>query len=171
MKLPSLLILISILSITSLEAQDLYIKFNSGVNVSYGLSTVDRITFSTTDMQIHISGGSLQSYGMDSISYYNYQTLTTDIKVADIASSRKIKLFPNPSDGKVTVEYNLEEDSDLAIFIYSLSLKTLYMQNITADPGQKEVFLDLKTVGVSTGVYLLELRCKNERFIEKLIIK
>lgn len=113
----------------------------------------------------------MQSYGMDSISYYNYQTLTTDIKVADIASSRKIKLFPNPSDGKVTVEYNLEEDSDLAIFIYSLSLKTLYMQNITADPGQKEVFLDLKTVGVSTGVYLLELRCKNERFIEKLIIK
>ena len=113
----------------------------------------------------------MQSYGMDSISYYNYQTPTTDIKVADIKSSSKIKLFPNPSDGKVTLEYNLEEDSDLAIYIYSLSLKTLYMQNKTADPGQKEILLDLKTAGISTGVYFLELRCKNERFIEKMIIK
>ena len=165
------ILLLSMLSAAALQAQDLYIKFNSGALVNYGLSTVDRITFSTTDMQVHISGSSIQSYGMDSIFYYNYQPTTTGLKIVNAASTKQLKLYPNPTSGKVALDFSLEEAGEVEILLYSLSGQQLLQQNESASAGVKQLSLDLKAAGIQSGVYFLELRSNRERYINKLIIK
>ena len=165
------ILLLSILSTAALQAQDLYIKFSSGASVNYGLSTVDRITFSTTDMQVHISGSSMQSYGMDSIIYYNYQPTTTGLKIANAASTKQLKLFPNPTSGKVQLDFSLAEAAEVQIMLYSLSGQQLLVKNESAAAGAQILSLDLKAAGIESGVYFLELRSNKERFINKLILQ
>ena len=165
------ILLLSILSTAALQAQDLYIKFNSGASVNYGLSTVDRITFSTTDMQVHISGSSMQSYGMDSIFYYNYQPTTTGVETANAASTKQLKLFPNPTSGKVKLDFSLSEAAEVQILLYSLSGQQLLVKNESAAAGAQILSLDLKAAGIESGVYFLELRSNKERFINKLILQ
>lgn len=164
------LMLLGIICMVNLQAQDLYIQFNSGISVNYGLSTVDRITFSTTDMQVHISGSSLQSYGMDSISYYNYQPTTTGVETANAASTKQLKLFPNPTNGKVQLDFSLAEAAEVQILLYSLSGQQLLVKNESAAAGAQQLSLDLKAAGIESGVYFLELRSKKDRFINKLIV-
>ena len=164
------LMLLGIICMVNLQAQDLYIQFNSGASVNYGLSTVDRITFSTTDMQVHISGSSLQSYGMDSISYYNYQPTTTGVETANAASTKQLKLFPNPTSGKVQLNFILEEASEVQIMLYSLSGQRLLIKNQSASAGVQNLTLNLKAAGIESGIYFVELRSKKDRFINKMIV-
>jgi hypothetical protein len=159
------------LSTAALQAQDLYIKFNSGASVNYGLSTVDRITFSTTDMQVHISGSSMQSYSMGSISYYNYQPTMTGLQTANAASIKQLKLFPNPTSGRVQLDFSLAEASEVQLLVYSLSGQQLLLKNKSASAGVQQLNLDLKAAGIESGIYFLELRSSNERFITKLILQ
>ena len=154
----------------NLQAQDLYIQFNSGISVNYSLSTVDRITFSATDMQVHLSSSSMQSYGMDSISYYNYQPTTTGVETANAASTKQLKLFPNPTNGKVQLNFILEEASEVQIMLYSLSGQRLLIKNQSASAGVQNLTLDLKAAGIKSGVYFVELRSKKDRFINKMIV-
>ena len=164
------ILLLSMLSTSALQAQDLYIKFNSGSSVNYGLSTVDRIT-SSTDMQVHISGSSLQSYGMDSISYYNYQPTMTGVESTNAASTKQLKLFPNPTSGKVQLDFSLTEAAEVQILLYSLSGQQLLVKNESAAAGAQVLSLDLKAAGIESGIYFLELRSSKERFINKLILQ
>jgi len=162
--------LLGIICMVNLQAQDLYIQFNSGASVNYGLSTVDRITFSTTDMQVHISGSSLQSYSMDSISYYNYQPTITGVEFTNAASTKQLKLFPNPTSGNIQLNFILDDASEVQILLYSLSGQQLLVKNESAAAGVQQLSLDLKAAGIESGVYFLELRSKKERFINKLIV-
>ena len=164
------LMLLGIICMVNLQAQDLYIQFNSGASVNYGLSTVDRITFSTTDMQVHISGSSLQSYGMDSISYYNYQPSMTSVESANAASTKQLKLFPNPTSGKVQLNFILEEASEVQLMLYSLSGQRLLIKNQSASAGVQNLTLDLKAARIESGIYFVELRSKKDRFINKMIV-
>ena len=162
--------LLGIICMVNLQAQDLYIQFNSGISVNYGLSTVDRITFSTTDMQVYISGSSMQSYGMDSIAYYNYQPTMTGVESANAASTKQLKLFPNPTSGKVQLNFILEEASEVQIMLYSLSGQRLLIKNQSASAGVQNLTLNLKAAGIESGIYFVELRSKKDRFINKMIV-
>ena len=164
------LMLLGIICIVNLHAQDLYIQFNSGISVNYGLSTVNRITFSATDMQVHLSGSSMQSYGMDSISYCNYQPTMTGVESANAAGTTQLKLFPNPTSGKVQLDFSLTEATEIQILLYSLSGQQLLVKNESASVGAQNLTLDLKAAGIESGVYFLELRSKKDRFINKLIV-
>ena len=165
------LMLFGIICIVNLHAQDLYIQFNSGISVNYGLSTVNRITFSATDMQVHISGSSMQSYGMDSILYYNYQPTMTGVKSTNAASTKQLKLFPNPTSGNVQLNFILEKVSEVQITLYSLSGQQFLGKKISASAGVQNLTLDLKAAGIDLAVYFLELRSSKERFINRLILQ
>jgi hypothetical protein len=165
------ILLLSILSTAAVKAQDLYLQFNSGGSVVYGLSTIDRITFSTTDMQVHISGSSMQSYGIDSISYYKYNPITTGLKNVNVVKIKELKLYPNPTSSTIQLEYNLEEAGEVQILLYSLSGQQLMLQKESTFAGDQQLTLDLKAMGIQSGVYFLELRSSKERFINKLILQ
>ncbi len=164
-------LLCCILCSENIQAQDLYIKFNSGASVNYGLSTVERITFSSSDMQVHVSGFSLQNYGMDSVSYYNYQPTMTPVIIANKPGKKELKLFPNPTDGMVSLNVNLVEASEVQMLLFSLSGQQLLLKKKSVSKGNQELNLDLKTVGIPAGIYIFELRCNRERYINKLVYK
>jgi len=154
-----------------MSAQDLYIKFDSGNSVNYGLSTVERITFSATDMLTHLSSGSIQNYGLDSIRHYRYQTSTTQIVEDSNLELRQLKLYPNPSLGYLHLEYTVNKGAQMSLNLYTLSWQLLSSKKLFSASGRKKTTLDLRTKEISSGAYFLEIKCGNERHIEKLILK
>lgn len=165
------ILLLSLLSSLTTKAQDLYLKFNTGASVNYGLSTVNRITFSATDMEVHITGSPMQSYGMDSIAYYKYQPSSTGIIKGSGTNAKPLKIYPNPTKGKVELDFSLEKSSEIKLVIYSLSGQELFVKKETASAGKQQLTIDMNAVGMPSGVYFLELSSAKERFINKLIIE
>lgn len=165
--LHSILILL-FLSTSVLCAQNLYIQFYSGSSAIYGLNTVDRITFSATDMQLHLSGSSIQSYGMDSISFYNYQPIISSLATAHTTTALEVKLFPNPSSGTVQLYFDLTEAAELQLLLHNIAGQTLLSNNKLAPKGVQQWSLDLKGLGIEAGLYFIELRCNKQRFINKI---
>lgn len=172
-KLHSILFLF-FLGLTGLHAQDLYIQFTSGTSLNYGLATVDRITFSNFDMQVHLSGGLSQNHSINSISYYNYTpTITSTATVINQETSvlQGFKIYPNPSTEQVNLEYELKKSTKVSISIYnSTGQQVHYYENI-ASLGQHQEIFNIKTIGLQTGVYFIEFNTSEQQFVQKLIVQ
>ena len=163
-----LTLLISALGITALHAQDLYIKFQSEHTVDYALATVHHINFSVTDMKVHLWGGNIQSYGLDSICYYKFQPTTVGLPT--VKNKEKILLYPNPSNGLVHLSHYLKETTKTKILIYNISGQLIWSRSKDKSIGELTETLNLKAIGLKSGIYFIELKTKSKRFINKLIL-
>ncbi len=74
-----------------------------------------------------------------------------------------INIFPNPSNGKFTVEFNKEKTGD--IIIYNLSGKKVYHEQLS----EKSQEIDLSSL--PKGVYILRLNIDKNELSTKLLIK
>jgi hypothetical protein len=168
------ILFVFIFSLTGLHAQDLYIQFISGTSISYGLATVDRITFSNFDMQVHLSGGLTQNYSINSIRYYNYTptiTSTPTIINQETKVIQGFKIYPNPSTEQVNLEYELKKNTKVSISIYNSTGQQVHYQENIANVGQHQELLNIKTIGLQTGIYFVELNTSEEQFVQKLIVQ
>ena len=89
---------------------------------------------------------------------------------ANALNENQLKLYPNPTSGKVQLDFSLVEPAEIQILLYNLSGQQLFLQKVSASEGVQQLSLDLKTAGIQSGVYFLELRSSKERFINKLIL-
>ncbi len=95
----------------------------------------------------------------------------TGVKSTNAASTKQLKLFPNPTSGNVQLNFILEKASEVQITLYSLSGQQFLGKKISASAGVQNLTLDLKAAGIDLGVYFLELRSSKERFINRLILQ
>jgi outer membrane receptor protein involved in Fe transport len=153
-----------------LQAQDLYVKFSSGTDVRYGLTTVERITFSATDMRVEMGAGNIASYGLDSIAYFNYKASIVSGVAAKELQGEALKLYPNPTTGNLNLDYALEKGGKVALSIYNATGQKVYTTTREQGIGQQQQSLDLKAVGLTQGVYFVELRTASTQFINKVIL-
>ncbi len=78
--------------------------------------------------------------------------------------------YPNPTTGKVTIQYALKESSNVDIYVTGANGKSLFNQALGLTPsGAHEADIDLGQQG--TGVYLIKLRTSNGEKIGKVIVK
>ncbi len=153
----------------SLQAQDLYIKFSGGTDVRYGLTTVDRITFSSTDMQVEMGGGSMSSYGLDSIAYFNYKaSVVSGIDTKELGGEAAFKLYPNPSTGSLYMDYRGEEGA-YTLRIVNLSGQEVYSRSGQLSSGENRLSLEVEEL--ANGLYFAELKIGTHKQIEKIVIK
>jgi hypothetical protein len=76
-----------------------------------------------------------------------------------------VKIFPNPSNGKVNVEINRDYNS-ANISVLDLSGKIIYSKTLSNN-NSKEI--DLSTY--AKGMYIIQLDVDNEKIVTKLIIE
>jgi hypothetical protein len=93
---------------------------------------------------------------------------TVDIKEAKSVLSN-INIYPNPFKSNLTIEFNLNEQTQIEVFVTDL------LGNTVAVIAQKEMSfgnnkLQWKANNISNGIYLLNIKTSNSLQIKKLIL-
>jgi hypothetical protein len=154
------------------QAQDLNILFSSGNNIVYGLATVEKVTFSSTDMQIHLIGGTTQNYPMSTIRYFNYQPTITDIEETKRTQlQHTINVVPNPCTGITQLRYTLDKAQIRKLSVYNLQGQKLWTNSKRVPAGLQQEELNLQKRQFSSGIYLVEIQTQYKRFIAKVILQ
>ena len=91
----------------------------------------------------------------------------TQFSVNENLSSKKIKLFPNPSKGKFKIELNDISSNYVEIFIFDLPGKMVYSEkiNIYTNKLEQELNLTLKT-----GAYIVKIKDGNNVYTKNMMI-
>ncbi len=95
----------------------------------------------------------------------------TSNTIAGISENQALEnamtVFPNPSDGKVTLTCNLEGHSNYVIRISDVTGRLIYTESVMIS-GNAERNYDLTSYG--KGVYFLELEGQKGRAVKKVIV-
>ncbi len=87
---------------------------------------------------------------------------------AAASSSEQLNLYPNPSQGNVTVELALEEDEKVAVEVLDLSGKVVFTSSFDTMGGVLNESLEMN---LKPGVYMVKVSGENEAFSQRLVIQ
>ena len=74
----SIMLLLGI-NLTSLQAQNMYVKPKTGVQIVYEVNNIQKITFSEGYAVIQTVDSSVFTYILGDLSYFSFQNYSTDI--------------------------------------------------------------------------------------------
>ena len=84
-------------------------------------------------------------------------------------SIKPIDLYPNPTNDKLNVEFEIRKASDVNIKLHNLLGQTVLDENKTFSSGQRKFQVDVNSL--ETGIYILELSNGVSSSTQKVIIK
>ena len=146
--------------VASFSSDELVIDgFTEGHGIK--IAAWNKLTGEESTVKTDVVSGQM-SYAKSSSVLLKVNALTTDVKnFLDVVS---IVVFPNPSQGMVTVRFSTIPDAGSSIDIVDISGRKVASRNIT---GMSEVFnLDQQPA----GVYLVKSRLGTNETIHKLVI-
>lgn len=79
---------------------------------------------------------------------------------------RLVRLYPNPSQGRINLEFMLGKPTDFSVCLRDLNGRVVQKRTIKAN-GHEEITLEL--IDLPLGMYLLELEGAGQRLVEKVI--
>ena len=93
--------------------------------------------------------------------------------VEDLASGISLNVFPNPTTGYVTINYDLEEPKDIQISILNImgqEIVRLPQSLNKQSAGNHKQVVDLTSEGITPGIYLVRLKADNYKITRKLTV-
>ena len=76
--------------------------------------------------------------------------------IVDVEKLAAIKAYPNPTNGQVTLEYDLKATSEVQVKVYDVFGKQLSNQSMGLQgTGKQQQVINIE--GYANGVYLLQL--------------
>jgi PKD repeat protein len=91
------------------------------------------------------------------------------LSVDELEDIREINLYPNPTEGEVTLSFSLEQAQTAQIDITDVYGKTAQMNAIQANSGSNLVFLN--TSNLSSGVYFVHVKVGSSKKVMQLLVK
>ncbi len=88
--------------------------------------------------------------------------VTGNVGTSQVSSSNLLKVYPNPSNGVLNVNYTGSE-------MYTVSLTNIAGQNVVSKRSQG--YSSLSTEGLSAGIYILKLETEGNVYFEKVSVK
>lgn len=107
--------------------------------------------------------------GMMSGKTYFNKELLQNVAVNDYEQKVKMSIYPNPSNGNVTMLIDYPQKDELTIEVLNLSGKMVYSETSSLSVGVNQKFLNLNNL--SSGIYILNVRNERINASEKLIIR
>ena len=80
----------------------------------------------------------------------------------------RVKIYPNPAKKDVTVSFNSSVDQSARLIIRSAAGVTVMSRTISLKQGENTI--QLSTLGLSNGLYLVELSVSEKTFINRLTV-
>lgn len=156
--------------IAGLELGDRIISFN-GIEVENYLHLVDIVQSSSTDQVLEFEvmrNGKLLTFRTQLIAG-EAKLVKKEICCDDMVheSMGQIHIYPNPSQGDITLSYELMKTGQYRIDILDVSGKLVYHEtNTLNENGQIQFDLNL----LKRGVYQLMLSNEQQRYVKSLVI-
>jgi hypothetical protein len=100
----------------------------------------------------------------------NISSQTVGINEND-ATNLNFMVFPNPSNDKATISYQLNSEANVEIQVIDVLGKLVYQKNtISQASGHYSEVLSKNELNLNTGVYFVKLLINNKIHVQKLII-
>lgn len=116
---------------------------------------------------IHIIGLLIDPSGM--IDNAGKAAIGSDTGVNELSGVKSFRVYPNPAETFAMVDLELENDSDVELRLLDMSGKVVNAQGF--DMLNASSAIQINTIGLEAGVYLVELTINNTRMVKRLSIK
>jgi len=80
-----------------------------------------------------------------------------------------ISIYPNPTDGYLNLDFNIEKANSLEIYLCNLSGQVVYNEALTTFSGKYSSNIDLNSQ--PKGVYLLSIVTEKGKYDRKIVLK
>jgi hypothetical protein len=152
------------LGLTTMQAQTMYVRQQSGAQTAYVLSDIQIITFSGGQMHVRQTSSNTTNYALSELRYVNFTDLTTKIRLAETISE-KLFLYPNPVVNELNIGLPQITSEQITIEIYSLEGKKLYCHYINQSGGMYSINVEF----LNKGVYIIKFQTNNQVSTAKFV--
>jgi len=135
---------------TYLYAQNLNVRENNGIETTYTLSNVQKITFPTGNMSVKKQTGSIDSYALTDIRYLNFNDLTSVTGISN--ETDRILTYPNPANSELHIQLNSITSQTISLEIMSIVGNVYYKQVKT-----EGAILTVNISDLSNGIYFCRI--------------
>lgn len=153
----------------SLKAQNVYFNSNDGSTNTYSLEDVRKMTFDDSQVTLELNDGTTFQWDMADVVSFKYDNEITNLSLVENINNIDLKIYPNPNSGKYNLSYNISNNADVVIEMFSIDGKfitQLFSGNQTS--GNQILNFDLNNI--SKGVYIVQLKTNDFSITKKLII-
>ncbi len=91
------------------------------------------------------------------------------VGIHEQAQSGGMTLMPNPATDHLTIALNLAASTVGTLSFLDMTGRTIYQQ--TVGVGEQQLEFDLSKMGITSGVYLVQLKDANGQRIERLVVR
>ena len=156
------LILLLTTGLTGLQAQSLFVRENSGSQLSFALNEIRSITFPQSKVEINKADGSTSTYSFAEVQYLSFSDFTTDVNFIADSKQTGLQLYPNPVSNRLHITFKSEKGENVQLSIINLQGKVLQQQNMACHEGAN--IAEMSVAGLKQGIYLFRFqnREKNE---------
>jgi hypothetical protein len=119
-----------VLASLSSPAQTIYINFTDGETKAYPIYNIHRTAFSSSDMILHMVNGTLVSWNLDSIRKYWFSERTVSSDDPSLQVLPLLNVYPNPSTGQTSVEFTLNQSSNVRFEIIDHAGRLIQQKNM-----------------------------------------
>ena len=97
------------------------------------------------------------------------KTIQIDVLSTEEQSTAPLSLFPNPTDGKIHLRFEAEEQGKAFVEVFNLLGEKMITKNVQPLSHGEVVSLDLSRL--APGLYIVKLNTKNGIFSKKVVLK
>jgi hypothetical protein len=94
----------------------------------------------------------------------------TPAGIQNLTNGVSFNIYPNPTNGNSTIEFNLEKDQNIAIEVYNTLGENAYTQNVGNMTSGKHL-INIPGSGFTPGIYFVRIISDNGTSTQKLIIQ
>ena len=162
-KLKLSVLLLLVFGLTGLQAQKMYVKEKSGIQSSYLLTDIKKMSFSSGNIAIQRTNGSSDQFSLSGLRYLNFTDLSVGIApLAETTRGLNLQVYPNPVVDVLNIKLITDEAQPGRIEILSLVGKVVHVEKIN---GHSDVY-QINTSSLTKGLYLC--RITNGTIIETI---
>ena len=157
-------------------SQFMFVKSIDSTDVAYKLVDIKTIKFNGNTMNVSLANKSVDALTINKINKISFMDIVGIYSPSAISLSEnfQLKIYPNPANDRVSIEYNLNTSSDVEISIYNLSgMLVHYYKNEKKLSGSYTYswnLTDLSQKRVQTGFYICRMKIADRVLTSKLII-
>lgn len=100
-------------------AQSIFFDFTDGATLSYEVAEVRRTDFNGSELRLFLWDGSTFAWDMSEIRRYRFNDISTGVDGGDTPLN-PIRIFPNPSNGVVTIGFELDRTGEVIFEVFDL---------------------------------------------------
>jgi hypothetical protein len=151
------------LSLSGLQAQNMYITTTTGAQAAYDITKIQKLTFSGDNLLVTPKSGVVTTHPISGNLYINFTNLTLSTPVPQRAATA-FYVYPNPVTDVLNISIEEQGQPIDDITIITLDGSMVLQQNPSTNPTQQ--------IAVSTlplGIYLCKITSANKTQTLKFI--